>query len=85
MSSWKSENLESDGLLLSKVCKDLDEKLRKNYVLWHCLMKMTLSSKNKMRNLLNFNAGSGKSENCHFDVLLLSIAYKVSAKSDPNF
>ena len=44
-------------------------------------MKMTLSSKNKMRNLLNFNADSGKSENLHFDLLLLSIAYKVSAKS----
>ena len=59
-------------------------------------MKMTFSSKNKMRNLLNFDADNGKSENLHFDVLLLSIAYKVSAKklqnnyvftlkSDPNF
>ena len=26
-------------------------------------------------NLVNFNASSGKSENLHFDVLLLSIAY----------
>ena len=59
-------------------------------------MKMTLSSKNKMRNLLNFDADNGKSGNLHFEVLLLSIAYKVSAKklqndyvftlkSDPNF
>ena len=59
--------------------------------------KLTLGSKNDMRNLVNFNASSGKSENLHFDVLLLSIAYKVSAKnsaedlslmtlkSDPNF
>ena len=50
-----------------------------------------------MTNLLNFNLSNGKSENLHFDVLLLSIAYKVSAKksaeelslmalkSDPNF
>ena len=50
-----------------------------------------------MTNLVNFNASSGKSENLHFDVLLLSIACKVSAKksaeelflmtlkSDPNF
>ena len=50
-----------------------------------------------MTNLVNFNASSGKSENLHFDVLPLSIAYKVSAKksaeelplmtlkSDPNF
>ena len=49
-----------------------------------------------MTNLVNFNASSGKSENLYFDVLLLSIAYKVSAKksaeelslmtlNDPNF
>ena len=42
--------------------------------------KLTLGSKNDMRNLVNFNASSGKSENLHFDVLLLSIAYKVLAK-----
>ena len=42
--------------------------------------KPTLGSKNDMRNLVNFNASSGKSENLHFDVLLLPIAYKVSAK-----
>ena len=59
--------------------------------------KLTLGFKNDMRNLVNFNASSGKSENLHFDVLLLSIAYKVSGKknaeelslmtlkSDPNF
>ena len=28
-----------------------------------------------MTSLVNFNASSGKSENFHFDVLLLSIAY----------
>ena len=50
-----------------------------------------------MTNLVNSNASSGKTEKLHFDVLLLSIAYKVSAKktaeelslmtlkSDPNF
>ena len=42
--------------------------------------KLALGSKNDMRNLVNLNASSGKSENLHFDVLLLSIAYKVSAK-----
>ena len=53
--------------------------------------------KNDMMNLVNFNESSGKSENLHFDALLLSIAYKDSAKkgaeelslmtlkSDPNF
>ena len=34
--------------------------------------KLTLGSKNEMRNLVNFNASSGKSRNLHFDVLLLS-------------
>ena len=42
--------------------------------------KLTLGSKNDMRNLVNFNVSSGKSENLHCDVLLLSLAYKVSAK-----
>ena len=42
--------------------------------------KLILDSKNNMRNLVNFNASSGKSENSHFDVLLLSIVYYVSAK-----
>ena len=33
--------------------------------------------KNSMMNVVNFNASS---ENLHFDVLLLSMEYKVSAK-----
>ena len=41
---------------------------------------LTLVSKNDMRNLMNFNASSGKSKNVHFGVLLFSAAYKVSAK-----
>ena len=41
--------------------------------------KLTLGFKNDMRNLVNFNASSGKSGNLHFDVLLLPTAYKVSA------
>ena len=36
--------------------------------------KLTFGSKNDMRNLMNFNAGSGKSEILNFDVLLLPIA-----------
>ena len=43
--------------------------------------KLTIGSKNDMRNFVNFNASSGKSENRHFDVLLLLIAYKVPAKT----
>ena len=36
---------------------------------------LTLGSKNDMRNLVNFNGSSGKSENLNFDVLLLSNFY----------
>ena len=42
--------------------------------------KLTLGSKDDIRNMVNFNVNSGKSENLDFNVLLLSIAYKVSAK-----
>ena len=42
--------------------------------------KLTLGSKNDMRNLVNFNDSSGKYGNLHFDTLLLSIAYNVSAE-----
>ena len=42
--------------------------------------KLAPGSKNDMRNLMNFDVSSGKSENLHFNMLLLSIAYKVSAK-----
>ena len=41
--------------------------------------KLILGSKNDMRNLVKLNANSGKSGHLHFDVLLLPIAYKVSA------
>ena len=43
--------------------------------------KLTLGSKNSMTNLVNFDMSSVKSENLHFNVLLLFIAYKVSAKT----
>ena len=88
--SWMSRNLNLDWLFLPKVYKDLDEKVQKSYVLWQWRVmqslkrKMTLGSKNHMRNLVNFNASSGKSENLHFDVLLYSTAYKVSAKKVQN-
>ena len=41
--------------------------------------KLTLGSKNDMKNLANFIVNSGKSENLHFEVLFLSLAYKFSA------
>ena len=42
--------------------------------------KLAHGFKNDMTSLVNFNAGSSKSKNLLFDVLFLSIAYKVSAK-----
>ena len=42
--------------------------------------KLTIGSKNDVRNLVNFNVSSGKPENLDLNVLLLSIEYKVSAK-----
>ena len=43
--------------------------------------KLTLGSKNDMRNLMNFDMRSGKSESLHFDMLLFSIAYKFLART----
>ena len=37
--------------------------------------KLALGFTNDMKNLVNFNANSVKSENLHSDALLLSIAY----------
>ena len=42
--------------------------------------KLTGGLKNNIRNLDNFHVSSRKSENLHFDELLLSLAYKVSDK-----
>ena len=42
--------------------------------------KLAPRSQNDIMNLVNLNVSSGKSENLHFDMLLLSIPYKVSAK-----
>ena len=39
--------------------------------------KVTLGFKHVMRNLVNFNASSGRSKNLHFDVLLLLKVYYV--------
>ena len=80
-----SEKLHFDWILLSKAYRNLDRQSTEEL----CFMtlksdakfeeKLILGSKNDMRNLVSFNASSGKSENLHFDVLLLPIAYKVSA------
>ena len=86
--SQKSGNLHLDGIYLPKAYKYLGEKVQKSL----CLMilksdakfeeKLTFGSNNDMRNLVNFNVRKGKTENLHLDVvLLLSIAYKVSAQN----
>ena len=76
-SCQKPKKLHFDRLLLSKAYKVLDEKVQKCYVSWQKWCKgwrktdSWFVSKNDMRNLVNFNAISRKSENLHFDVLLL--------------
>ena len=42
--------------------------------------KLSLGSKNGMRTLESFNASSGRSENLHFNVLLLLKVYCLSQK-----
>ena len=42
--------------------------------------KVTFYLENDMRNLVDFHVSTSKSENLHFGVLRLLIAYKVSAK-----
>ena len=39
--------------------------------------KLTLGSENDMRNLVNFNASSDKSENLHFNGLLMTKVHNV--------
>ena len=81
-SSWKSKYVHFDCIRLSKAYKYLDEKVQKRYLMTlksdaKFEEKLTLGSKNDMRNLVNFNASSGKSGNFHFDVLLLLVACNV--------
>ena len=78
MKVWK---FELNGSLLSKAYKVLDEMYRR--VISHDTgeesdakveEKLAHGFKNDMTYLVKFNASSAKSENLHFDVLLLSIA-----------
>ena len=43
--------------------------------------KLVLGFNNDMTNMVKFNVSIGKSEKLHFDVLLLSIPHKISAKN----
>ena len=63
-------------LLLSIAYKVSAKKVQKNYLMTlkkdpNFEEKLTFYLKNDIRNLVNFNASSRKSENLHFDELLL--------------
>ena len=68
-SSRKSENLHFDQILLSKAYKDLDEKNTEQLSFMTLSgdakfeEKLTLGSKNDMRNLVNFHPATQKSKN----------------------
>ena len=80
-SSWNSENLHFERLLLSITYKVWIQKVQKSYLLWHWRVFQTLKKnwlfvwKNDMRNFVNFNMSSGKSEDLHFAVWYLSSLY----------
>ena len=74
----KSERLHFNLLLLSIVYKVSATKLQINYLLW-LRDKMDSFLENDIRNLVNFNANSAKSENLHLAELLLYKIYNVWA------
>ena len=75
----KSEKLYIDGLFLSngynvKISKGLCVMTLKDNAKFKG--KLTCGLKNDIRNLVNFRASRQKSENLHFDWILLPKAYK---------
>ena len=84
-SSGKSENWHFDELFFSIAYKVSAKKVQ-NYLSWHWRLiealkkNLTFCLKNYMKNLVNFNASSGKSENLHFDGLLLLKVCNFGAK-----
>ena len=78
MSSQKSEISHFDGLLLSKSCTVSAKKSTEELSLMTLHSdpkfkeKLTFCLKNDMRNLMNFNLSSEKSENLLFDGMFLS-------------
>ena len=81
--SLQSEKLYIDGLFLSKAYNVSARKFQKDYVPWNWRVMQNLKENclvawKKSRYLVNFNASSRKSENLHFDWILLSKACKDS-------
>ena len=73
---WK---LYIDGFFLSKAYNVSVRKFQRSYVSWHWRVlqgKLTCGLKNGIMNLVNFHVSSRKSENLHFNQILLSKAYK---------
>ena len=85
--NWKvMQNLKENWLVAWKMTRNLlnfharSWKSDNLHIDWFFLSKAYIGSKNDMTNLVNFNMGRGKFKNLHFNVLLLLIVYKVSAK-----
>ena len=85
-SSGKSENFHFDVLLILLIAYKVSaKKSQKNYLMTlrkdqNFEKKLTFCLKIGMRNLVKFNASSGKSENFHFDGLLLQKVCNVLAE-----
>ena len=83
VSSAKPDILHFDGFFLPKSYKVSAKKSTEELYLVTLKSdskfkeKRTCGFKYDMKNLMNFNASSGKSENLSFDVLLLSKAYYI--------
>ena len=82
MQAVKSLKIYSDGLLLSKAYKDLNGKEQKSYVSWHWRVMQSLKRNWFLIPKMTWGIwwifmSAGRSENLPFDMLLLSIAYKV--------
>ena len=75
VTSGRSESLHFNVPLFSIAYKVLAKKVQKNHLTLkkdpNFEEKLTFCLKNDMRNLVNFKLSSGKSENLHFDGLLL--------------
>ena len=77
--SWKSENVQFDGLLLSKTNEVLDEKVQKTYVSWHWRVMQSWRKTDSWFQKQTWRIWWVLMQ-AVASVLLLSIACKVSAK-----
>ena len=83
--SRKSENFHFDWILLSKACKDLDQKIQKSYVSQHwgvmqSLKKNLLLIPKRTWGIWWISSKHSQVQKFHFDGLILSKVYEVWAK-----